>query len=119
MTGPMKAVQNLVRLLFVFQLGMGIMFWMGKGAEHVGLHMALGLVFVVLAVAFAVMAKAKGAPNTLAWVAIVWGIITVVFGVVQAQLFVGAPHILVQVAHLLLGAGMAYQVERMAKAVKR
>jgi len=118
MTTPMKMVLNIVRLLVAIQIGMGILIWMGKGTNEIMLHMAFGLVFVVLAVCFAVMAKANGAPQSATWVAIIWAIVTVGVGMEQARVLVGPNHWLIQVIHFVLGLGMAGQVERLAKAVK-
>jgi hypothetical protein len=114
----MKFLLNLVRLLFVVQLIMGVLIWMGQGASFANAHTGLGLLFCVLVVALAVVGKAAGAPKTLTWVVILWAIVTVVVGAGQRRLLVGDTHWLIQVVHLGLGLGMAAQSERIAKAVK-
>jgi hypothetical protein len=118
MNKPMKMILNVVRLLVAIQIGMGILMWMGKGANLVNMHMGFGLLFVVLAVAFAVMGKAAGAPPSLTWVTIIWGIVVVVVGMEQARVMVGDSHWVIQLIHLLLGLGLAAQVERIGRAVK-
>ena len=118
MSKPMKMLLNGIRLLVVIQIVMGILIWMGKGAEQVNLHMALGMLLAVLVVSFAVMGKAAGAPKSLTWVTIMWAIVTIAVGVEQRRVLAGSSHWVLQLVHRLRGIGMAGQAERMARALK-
>ena len=118
MNKTMKVLLNVIRLLFVIQLIGGILIWTGNGASWSMGHMGLGLLFAVLVVAFAAMGKAAGAPKSLTWVAILWALVTIIVGMTQQRVMVGASHWLIQIVHLGLGMGMAAQAERTAKAVK-
>ena len=119
MNKTMKVLLNLIRLLVVIQLVMGILIWMGKGTDQILLHVALGMLMVVLVVSFTVMGKAAGAPKSLAWVAVIWAIVTIAVGMEQTRVLVGSSHWLIQVVHLGLGLGMAWQAERIARVLKK
>jgi hypothetical protein len=119
MNKTMKFLLNLCRLLVVVQLVMGVAMWMGQGAGFVNAHMGLGLLFVVLVIALAAMAGAAGAPKSLVWVTVIWGIITVAVGMGQMRVMVGESHWIIRLVHLFLGLGMQGQAERIGRALKR
>jgi len=119
MNKVMKVLLNLCRLLVVLQLVMGIAMWMGQGAGFLNAHMGLGLLFVVLVIAFAAMGGAAGAPKSLVWVTVIWGIITATVGMGQTRVLVGDSHWIIQLVHLFLGLGMQGQAERIGRALKR
>jgi membrane protein DedA with SNARE-associated domain len=82
-------------------------------------HEGLGVIFVLAACSVAAIGARAGAPRGLVTVTLLWGIITVLFGYTQVGLMPGSMHWLIRGVHLLLGLGLAGQVERVAKAVKQ
>ena len=119
MNKTMKVLLSLCRLLVVIQLVMGIAIWMGQGAQFMNAHMGLGLLFVVLVVAFAAMGGAAGAPKSLVWVTVMWAIVTLAIGVGQTRTLLGESHWIIRVVHLFLGLGMQGQAERIGRSLAK
>ncbi|MDQ6898618.1 MAG: hypothetical protein M3072_03785 [Candidatus Dormibacteraeota bacterium] len=99
------------RVMAVVQIALGLLFWSGHADSLVPLHMAIGLLLVIdlwAAVALAIRARA---PVELAAVALAWSIVMPSLGLVQASLMPGGGHVLVQVAHLLVGLAAVGLIE--------
>ena len=92
-----------VRVAGLVVLVLGLVVWTGAYSGAVPIHMLAGIVLVVGLWAVALLAARAGAPNTLVAVAIGWGLLTVAFGLTQDQLLPGDAHVVVEVAHLLVG----------------
>jgi hypothetical protein len=118
MNSTIKVLQNLIRLLVVVQVLLGIAIWAGQAGGTASAHTGLGLLFVIASWALAAVAGGAGAPRGMVFVVFVWGIITIGFGYAQVNLMVGPSHWVVQIAHLLIGLGLAWQDERIVKALK-
>lgn len=84
---------------------LGLVLWSGNGNAYTNLHMILGIVVVLALWALATTALQRGEQHGLAVTALVWGLITPVIGVLQVQLLPGSSHVIIQIVHLVLGAG--------------
>lgn len=95
-------------VLFLIQLVLGILFWIGQAMSLVQLHMMLGLLFVLALVAFAVAVARAGAPRGPAIGLALLAIVILVVGMMQMQWVPGPLHWTIRVLHLLLAmAAMA------------
>ncbi|MGI8564711.1 MAG: hypothetical protein ACR2MZ_14380 [Candidatus Dormibacter sp.] len=98
-------------MIAVVQIALGLLFWTGQADWLVPVHMTIGLLLVIdLWAAVAVGLRAR-VPIALAAVALVWSLVMPSFGLAQASLLPGAGHVLVQVAHLLVGLAAVGLIE--------
>jgi hypothetical protein len=113
----MKAVSGvlviLVRILFLFQLILGISFWTGHGFSLIGVHMLSGLAIVVCLWTSAIIAATARVQAGIIVTAFVWGAIVVALGISQSSLVPGAAHWTIQVVHLIVGFGAIGLNERL------
>jgi hypothetical protein len=103
MRSAVTAVQMAVRVLGVIQIVLGILFWTGNALGLVDLHMLNGIVIVLLLWVMAGLALAARVQPGLAVGAFLWGLLVVVFGIVQQDLLPGSAHVVIEVLHLLVG----------------
>ena len=99
------AAQWTVRIAGLIALLLGILHWIGSGGGIVGLHMLVGVILVAGLWTLAALGLRAGTGPVLPAVAAAWGIATVLFGVTQERILPGDGHVVVQVAHLLVGVG--------------
>jgi hypothetical protein len=102
MTAPVAA-QWTVRIAGFIALLLGILIWIGGPAGISPLHMLVGVILVAGLWTLAVLGLRAGAGPALPLVAFGWGIVTILFGLNQATILPGDGHVVVQVAHLLVG----------------
>ena len=105
MRTPIKVLQMLIRLDGAVILILGLLFWSGNALSLISLHIWLGLLLVLALWAVAILALRAGVQPALPAVAIVWGLIVAIFGMIQTSLLPGSAHVVIQVLHLLLGVG--------------
>ena len=105
----------LVRLCFLVLLVLGIVFWTGHGLSLIPLHMIVGIVLVLGLWVTSLLAAAARAPLGLALTGLLWGVITIAFGIKQMELLPGPSHWIIQVVHLLVGMGAIALNERLAR----
>lgn len=96
---------------------LGLLLWSGNGYALTNLHMGLGIVVVLTLWALAGLALSRGSQRGLAVTALLWGLITPVIGILQTRLLPGSSHILIQLVHLVLGAGAIAIGNRLAMAI--
>lgn len=101
----------------VLALILGLLLWSGNGYAYRNLHMVLGVVVVLALWALAIVALQRGTERGLAVTALVWGLITPVIGVLQVQLLPGSAHVIIQLVHLVMGAGAIALGNRLAAGV--
>ena len=118
MRSTITAIQLGVRVVWLVQLALGILFWTGNATGLVDLHQLLGILLVLALWTQAVLAARAGVEPRLVAVAAVWGLLVVVVGLTQTSLLTGSLHWLVQVVHLLLGIGLIGLAERLATGAK-
>jgi hypothetical protein len=92
-----------VRVAGLVVLVLGLIVWTDAYPVATPLHMLAGIVLVVGLWAVALLAARAGAATSLVAVAIGWGLLTVAFGLTQDQLLPGDAHVVVEVAHLVVG----------------
>lgn len=96
---------------------LGLLLWSGNGYAYRNLHMALGVVVVLALWALVIIALQRGTQRGLAATALVWGLITPVIGVLQVQLLPSSAHVIIQLVHLVMGAGAIALGNRLASRV--
>jgi hypothetical protein len=111
--------QMLVRITGLILIVLGILFWTGNAVALIPVHMLLGFVLVLSLWTLAGLAARVGVQPGLIALAIVWGLIVPIVGVTQTQLLPGNAHWVIQVLHLLLGAGAIGQAEGLAARIKK
>lgn len=111
-------LDTLLKLAGFAAVILGICFWTGTGLPLIPLHMLLGLAVVISLWTLAGMgARARLGTGRVA-LGIGWGILVLAVGVSQTRLLPGASHWIVQVLHLLLGAGAVWLGVGFAKRLK-
>jgi len=109
----------LARLAFVIQLVLGIIIWAGNSDSLTGLHILIGLVFVLALWALAVIALPGGVAYPLVAAGLVWGIVVVAFGLAQRGLIPGDAHWVIRVIHLLIGLVAIGLAEMLSARIRR
>jgi hypothetical protein len=112
------AIQMGIRVVWLVQLALGVLFWTGNATGLVDLHQLLGILLVLALWTQAVLAARAGVEPRLVAVAAVWGLLMPIVGLTQTSLLTGSLHWLVQVIHLLLGIGLIGLAERLATGAK-
>jgi hypothetical protein len=118
MRSATTTVQMLVRVTFVVQLVLGVVFWTGNALDLVPLHQTIGFLLVFGLWALAILAARAGVPPALVALAAVWGLVVLVLGLTQTRLLTGSAHWLIEVLHLLVGVAAVGMAEGLAARVK-
>ena len=118
MRSTVTAVQMGIRVVWLVQLALGLLFWTGNATGLVDLHQLLGILLVLALWTQAVLAARAGVEARLVAVAAAWGLLVPIVGLTQTSLLTGSLHWLVQVIHLLLGIGLIALAERLATGAK-
>jgi len=118
MRSTITAIQMGIRVVWLVQLALGVLFWTGNATGLVDLHQLLGILLVLALWTQAVLAAMAGVEPRLVAVAAVWGLLVPIVGLTQTSLLTGSLHWLVQIIHLLLGIGLIGLAERLATGAK-
>ena len=118
MRSTITAIQMGIRVVWLVQLALGVLFWTGNATGLVDLHQLLGILLVLALWTQAVLAARAGVEPRLVAVAAVWGLLVLIVGLTQTSLLTGSLHWLVEVIHLLLGIGLIGLAERLATGAK-
>jgi hypothetical protein len=118
MRSTITAIQMGIRVVWLVQLALGVLFWTGNATGLVDLHQLLGILLVLALWTQAVLAARAGVEPRLVAVAAVWGLLVPIVGLTQTSLLTGSLHWLVQIIHLLLGIGLIGLAERLATGAK-
>jgi hypothetical protein len=92
-----------VRVTGLVMIALGLLIWADLALGLVSLHTLIGLVLVVALWVVAALALRAGVKPVLPVVAIAWGLLTIAFGMSQATILPGSNHLVVEVAHLVVG----------------
>lgn len=112
-------IQMIVRLIGLVMIVLGALFWTGNARTLVPIHMLLGIVLTILLWALAgIAARARVRPGLII-LAVAWGLILPVFGMLQSRLLPGGAHVAIQILHLLVGLGALGLAEALAARIKR
>jgi hypothetical protein len=109
----------LARVSWLVQLVIGSLFWTGHLTGLVPLHIIVGLIFVFTLWALAALALMSKTGGTMAWVALAWGLLTLLLGLGQVRILVGDPHPIAQIVHLLVGIAALGFAEDLARRMRR
>lgn len=119
MKTAITTLQMLIRVTGLIQIVLGVSFWAGYMLNLVSVHMIVGLVLVLSLWVLAILAWRSGVQFGFVALAIVWGLIVLVLGVMQTGLLPGAAHWVIQIIHLLVGLGAMGLGERLAMMSKQ
>jgi uncharacterized membrane protein HdeD (DUF308 family) len=108
-----------VRVTGIVIIVLGLLVWADVGGALPPIHMLIGIVLVVALAAAAALALRVGAKPVLPAIAVAWGLLTIAFGLTQAQLLACYLHLVVEVAHLLVGLVAIGLGEALAAAGRR
>jgi hypothetical protein len=111
--------RGIVGITGLFQLVLGIIFWTGHARSLVNVHMLVGLLFVLGLWVLAGVGGRMRASIGLVLTTVLWGVVVLVFGMVQTRLLLGRLHWIVQAAHLLMGIIAMGLAGRVQMAVRR
>ena len=100
---PRRILFLLLQILVTIQLVVGIALWTGHWYSFVGMHMAVGVTFVLTLWAIGIMALVQRRRTGVALLAMVWGLIVVALGMTQQRLLPGDLHWIIRVLHLVVG----------------
>src|SRR5690242_19413360 len=119
MRTAMTVALMLVRFTGLILIILGVLFWTGNARALIPIHMLRGLVLVLSLWTLAILAGRAGVPWGLVALALAWGAIALILGMVQTQLLPGPQHWVIQELHLLVGLGAIGLAEGLAARVRR
>ena len=114
-----SVIQNAIRLIGLFLIVLGFLFWAKQALYLLPLHMRLGITEVVLLWAMAALALRARVNVGLVVTAVLWGLLTVSFGMKMGSLLPGHAHEIIRVLHFLIGLGAIGVAESLAARIKR
>ena len=112
-------LQNAGRLLGVILLILGFLFWTHHSFQLIPLHMQMGVAFVVLLWAMAVIGASAKVSPALVVAAFLWGLLMLYFGMSMGRFMPGRAHELIRVLHFLIGLGAIALLESLGARIKR
>jgi hypothetical protein len=107
----------IVGIIGVIQIGLGVLFWTGRLINLVPLHMGLGYVLVALLFILAVMGLSAGTSRGIVVLALIWTVITPLFGIYQTRMLIGELHWIIRILHLGVGLMALGMAENLAKQI--
>lgn len=103
MRGMVTGIQMAVRVLWLAQIVLGVLFWLGAATSLTDLHMLLGLVLALLVAVLAILVGVRGGSPGLLVGGLVVAVLLPVVGLGQTGWLPGSQHWVIQVLHLLVG----------------
>jgi hypothetical protein len=91
-----------LRLFFLINLVLGLIFWITGNDTLVGLHMVIGILFVISLWVFSALVGLQTGNVGLVAGSFVLGLLIAILGLTQQSILEGGSHWIVQVLHLLL-----------------
>ena len=86
MRSTITGLQMGIRVIWVVQLVLGVLFWTGNALGLVDLHQLLGILLVLGLWTMAALAHRAGVPAGLVAAAAVWGLVVPIVGLTQRDL---------------------------------
>lgn len=77
------ALRNLIRVTFVVQLVLGLLFWTDRATQLTPLHRVLGFVLVFGLWTLAILGARAGLSPLLVAAAVIWGLVAPVLGLTR------------------------------------
>ena len=112
-------LQNAVRLLALILLVLGFQIWVQHSYVHLGVHMAVGRLTILLLWILAWIALRAGVKQKLVLIAILYGFFVIVFAIYMGGLLPGRAHEAIRVLHFLFGLGALGLAESLGAKIKR
>ena len=109
----------LIRITGLFQLIIGVIFWVNQNDNLVPFHLLVGVILVFSLWIMAFLAVRAGVSWKMTTLAFVWGLVVATLGLTQTQILPGNLHWLIEVLHLLLGLGAIGLGEALSARIKR
>jgi tetrahydromethanopterin S-methyltransferase subunit E len=100
---PRRILFLLLQIAATLQVVVGIAMWTGHWYSLRGMHMAVGVSFVLMLWAIAIMALVQRRRIPVALLALAWGVVVVAVGITQQGLLPGDLHWIIRVLHLVIG----------------
>jgi hypothetical protein len=98
---------------------LGIVIWTGNGYQLIGVHVALGAVFIVSLWTIIAIAARSGVPAGIVAFAAGWSVVVVVLGMMQEELVPGSWHWSIQALHLVISMGAIWWGRRLARLTRQ
>ena len=112
-------VQMLIRVTSLILIVLGIILWSGHGAKFTNDHIRLGVLFVLCLWTVCFIAIGAGVNRGLAVFAVLWGLLTMMLGMMQMRWMPGESHWIIRVVHLLVGIAAIGLAEKLSADIKR
>lgn len=112
-------LKNCIRVIGLLLIVLGFLFWSGHSFNLVPVHMRLGEVLVALLWLLAILALRTRVNRGLLVVALLWGLLVVLFGMNMGQWLPGRAHEVVRVVHFLIGLIAIGLSESISARIKR
>ena len=111
MNAATSSLRILIRVGFLIELVLGLLFWSGNLVALVPVHELLGLLLVLGLWGLAVMGAIARIPPAVVAVSLAYGLVVPVLGELQGNLLSGSAHWVIQAVHLLIGLGLVALAE--------
>jgi hypothetical protein len=109
----------LIRIAFLIELALGLLFWSGNAVALVPVHQLLGLLLVLGLWGLAVTAAIARVPPAVVALSLAYGLVVPVVGELQDDLVPGSAHWTIQAVHLLIGLGLVALAEWLGLLIRR
>ena len=109
----------LIRITGLFQLIIGVIFWVNQDDNLVPFHLLVGVILVFSLWIMAFLAARAGVSWKMAALGFIWGLVVVILGLTQTEILPGNLHWLIEVLHLVLGLGAIGLGEGLSARIKR
>ena len=114
----LRIVQLTFRLTALLLLILGALIWGGR-SNLAQPHAALGMLFVLSLWCLAALGFRTRAGVPLAFRAVFWGFVVLIFGMVQVNMWPGPQHVYVRILHLVVGLAAIGLGEMLGARIKR
>ena len=108
-----------MRIAMALEVIVGIALWTGHWYSLVNVHMAVGVLYVLMLWGVAGIAVAQHRLVGLAAFAFLWGVVIAAFGMTQQGILPGDLHWIIRVMHLVIGIAAMPIAERLAAGATR
>jgi len=119
MNAATSSLRILIRVGFLIELVLGLLFWSGNLVALVPVHQLLGLLLVLGLWGVAVVAAIARVHPAAVALALAYGLVVPVVGELQDNLVPGSAHWMIQAVHLLIGLGLVALAEWLGLLIRR
>lgn len=112
-------LQMIIRILWVANLVLGILFWTGNASGLVMLHETLGLVIAVCLLILSVLAMGRARAFGLGAAGVIVAVLLPVVGMGQVDVLAGSTHFVVEIVHVLVAVAAIALAEMLGLRCRR